>query len=73
MLRLVIVDDEAPARANLRAALGSIPLDVEVVGEAHDVESAVALLEKEHPDVVLHYVNACKEVEQMISRAGFKI
>ena len=53
MLRLVIVDDEAPARANLRAALGSIPLEVEVVGEAHDVESAVALLEKEHPDVVL--------------------
>lgn len=53
MLRLAIVDDEAPARANLRAALGSIPVDVQVVGEAHDVTSALELLEAEHPDVVL--------------------
>jgi two-component system LytT family response regulator len=53
MLRAAIVDDEAPARANLRAALGAIPLEVEVVGEAHDVTSAVELLARERPDVVL--------------------
>jgi two-component system, LytTR family, response regulator len=53
MLRLVIVDDEAPARANLRAALGTLPLEVSVVGEAHDTASAVELLDKERPDVVL--------------------
>ena len=53
MLRLVIVDDEAPARANLRAALGSIPVDVQVVGEADGVSSALELLETERPDVVL--------------------
>ena len=53
MLRLAIVDDEAPARANLRAALGSISMDVEVVGEAHDVTSAVELVDEQHPDVVL--------------------
>lgn len=53
MLRLAIVDDEAPARANLRAALGSIAVATEVVGEAHDLSSAVELLERERPDVVL--------------------
>jgi two-component system LytT family response regulator len=53
MLRLAIVDDEAPARANLRAALGSIALDLQVVGEAHDVVGAVDLLNRERPDVVL--------------------
>ncbi len=53
MLRLAIVDDEAPARASLRAALAGIPLEVQVVGEAENVAGAVELLRKERPDVVL--------------------
>lgn len=53
MLRLAIVDDEAPARASLRAALGTLAMPVEVVGEAAEVASAVQLLDKEKPDVVL--------------------
>lgn len=53
MLRLAIVDDEAPARASLRAALAGIPLELEVVGEAENVAAAVELLDRERPDVVL--------------------
>lgn len=53
MLRSAIVDDEAPARASLRAAIGAIPMHVEVVGEAGDVASAVQLLDATRPDVVL--------------------
>ncbi len=53
MLRLAIVDDEAPARASLRAALGTLAVPVEVVGEAADIVSAVRLLDEEKPAVVL--------------------
>jgi two-component system LytT family response regulator len=53
MLRLAIVDDEAPARANLRAALAGIAVDMEVVGEADNAADAVALLNAQKPDVVL--------------------
>lgn len=53
MLRIAIVDDEAPARANLRAALAGIPLPLEVVGEAENAADAVALLNTTKPDVVL--------------------
>ena len=53
MLRLAIVDDEAPARANLRAALAGIAVEMEVVGEADNAADAVALLNAQKPDVVL--------------------
>jgi two-component system LytT family response regulator len=53
MLRLAIVDDEAPARASLRAALAGIPLELKVVGEAENVITAVELIGRERPDVLL--------------------
>jgi DNA-binding LytR/AlgR family response regulator len=51
-LRVAIVDDEKPARDRLRRLLATIP-DVELVGEAGDVASAVALLDGAKPDLCL--------------------
>jgi len=48
--RVVIVDDHAMFRAGVRAELGD---RVAVVGEAADVDEAVAVIDRERPDVVL--------------------
>lgn len=48
--RVFLVDDHAMVRAGVRAELGE---DVEVVGEAADVASAVAGIRASTPDVVL--------------------
>ncbi|WP_413354274.1 LuxR C-terminal-related transcriptional regulator [Microbacterium sp. 1P06AB] len=49
-VRVVIVDDHSIFRSGLRADLDS---SVRVVGEAADVDSAVAVIAAERPDVVL--------------------
>jgi two-component system LytT family response regulator len=51
-LRVAIVDDEKPARDRLRRLLSAVP-DVEIVGEASDVVSAVALIDDTKPDLCL--------------------
>jgi two-component system LytT family response regulator len=51
-MRVLIVDDEAPARAKLRRLLAQEP-DVTAVGEATDGEAAVASIEGDRPDLVL--------------------
>jgi two-component system response regulator AlgR len=51
-LRVLIVDDEPPARARLRQMLAEMP-DAECVGEAATGEEAVAMAEAARPDVVL--------------------
>ena len=48
--RVVIVDDHGLFRAGVRSELDAF---VEVVGEAHDVDSAVAVIAASTPDVVL--------------------
>lgn len=48
--RIVLVDDHRLFRSGVRAELGH---SVEVVGEAADVESAVAVVQASRPDVVL--------------------
>lgn len=51
MIRTVLVDDEAPARARLRALLGE-HADVTVVGEAPDADAARTVVAAATPDVV---------------------
>jgi two-component system LytT family response regulator len=52
VLRVVIADDERPARAFLAAALRACR-DVELVGDADGGSAAVRLIEATHPDLAL--------------------
>ena len=54
-MSLLIVDDHAAFRAFARRLLGADGFDV--AGEAEDGESALAAVERLHPDVVLLDVN----------------
>jgi two-component system LytT family response regulator len=51
-MRILLVDDEAPARERLRRLLAGLE-DVQVVGEAGDGIQAVEMIEKQRPDLVL--------------------
>ncbi len=51
-LRVLVVDDELPARDRLRQLCAALP-DIEVVGEAGDGQAALALCSLLAPDVVL--------------------
>jgi two-component system LytT family response regulator len=51
-LRIVVADDERPARAFLVALIRSIE-DAKVIGEAASGKEAVALIEREKPDLAL--------------------
>lgn len=52
MIRILIVDDEGPARARLRQMLAS-QSDVEVAGEADSGVQAMEMTAATHPDVLL--------------------
>lgn len=51
-IRAIIVDDEMPARENLRFMLNDYCPDVEVVGTADGVKNALELFQKEKPDLI---------------------
>lgn len=51
-LRVIVADDERPARAFLSALLRSFD-DVTVIGEAESGTAAVTLIERERPDLAL--------------------
>jgi DNA-binding NarL/FixJ family response regulator len=52
-LRIVLVDDHSMVRSGVKAELTAEGEQVIVVGEAADVESAVAVVTTQRPDVVL--------------------
>ncbi len=52
MLRILIIDDEAPARSRLRRMLVDVPAG-HVVGEAATGQEALALIPVKEPDVLL--------------------
>ena len=52
MIRVCIVEDQTIVRQGLRSLLALVP-DIEVVAEASDGEEAVAVIQREKPDVVL--------------------
>jgi two-component system LytT family response regulator len=64
-LRVLVVDDEAPARRKILRFLRS-DTTVHVVGEADSGESAIAAIEKHRPDVVFLDV-------QMPGQSGFDV
>ncbi|RPH34367.1 MAG: DNA-binding response regulator [Bacteroidales bacterium] len=49
--RVVIIDDERPARIELAFLLTAFP-EISIVGEADSIESAVAVIAKTKPDIV---------------------
>lgn len=51
-MRILIVDDEAPARQRLKRLLTDLE-GLEIIGEAEDGAQAVELIEQERPDLVL--------------------
>ena len=51
-LRVVVADDERPARSFLVALLRSFE-DVQVIGEAKSGKEAIVLIERDRPDLVL--------------------
>ncbi len=50
--KILVVEDEARGRNALKAMLKTIP-EIQLMGEAENVDQAIALIEKEIPDLVL--------------------
>jgi two-component system LytT family response regulator len=50
-LRVLIVDDESPARERLRRLLEEVP-DVEIIAEAQNGIQAIEMIEEQSPDLV---------------------
>lgn len=52
-IRVIVIDDHALVRVGVRAELEVSGADIECVGEAADVDSAIAVVQETNPDVAL--------------------
>ncbi len=57
MIKVVIIDDEKPARDNLKEIIRVNFRNVAIIGEAESVETGIALLTNIHPDVLFLDIN----------------
>jgi two-component system LytT family response regulator len=77
MLRTIIIEDEEQKRLSLRQMLTELRPDVEIVGEAEDVQSALQLIKKHNPDLVLLDIKLPDgtgfDLLEQISNISFKI
>lgn len=64
-MKAIIVDDERPARAELRTLLEEFP-SIEICGEAENASSAAALIGEVNPDLVFLDI-------QMPGKTGFEL
>lgn len=64
-IRTIIIDDERLAREGLRKSLLPYP-EIEVIGEAGDVDSALAVIQAEKPDLIFLDI-------QMPRKNGFEL
>jgi two-component system response regulator NreC len=79
-IRLLIADDHTILRAGLTSLLNAEP-EMEVVGEAHDENSAVAQAVEKHPDVILMDISmpdsggidATRRIKQLMPEARILI
>jgi DNA-binding LytR/AlgR family response regulator len=71
MIRVLIVDDERPARERLRELLGTFQ-EVQIIGEADSGEQAIERINQLNPDLVLLDIQmpACNGIEVATSLAS---
>ena len=70
-IRLLLVDDHAPAREALRQLLEFEP-DLEVVGEASNGQQALKFVELLSPDIVLMDINMRKRKSHNIGSVTYQ-
>jgi len=77
MISVVVIDDEQKARETIINILALSNTNLNVVGEADDINSAYDLINKKHPDLVLLDINLPDgtgfDLIKMFSRINFKV